>query len=455
MSFRLLIIEDDYALAQMLAMHFEDEGYEVGTAQTCAEAVESLNSEACDLVLLDQQLPDGEGIDLLAAIVEQDADLPIVMMTGAHDLDLAIRAIKCGAFDFVHKPVAIEPLQNTIEKALQHRRLAREVQALQSEARHPVSTAELVGRCDAMLTVSKEIALCSASHANVLITGESGTGKEVVANLIHHHSGLPGPFVAVNCAAIVDTLLESELFGHEKGAFTGAVARKIGKFELAKDGTLFLDEIGEMALPLQAKLLRVLQERSFERVGGNQRLSSNARIIAATNRDLNAEVRARQFREDLLYRLNVVTIELPPLRRRDGDLPLLIGALVEKIARNIHKPIPLVTPEAMGLLTTYDWPGNVRELENTLTQAMVHARKDVLTPDLFHLGVGNAATMSTETGELDERRICRSLDRVEAEHIQQVLDYTGGHKGNTCRILDISRPALDRKIRKYELRVPD
>lgn len=457
MSFRLLIIEDDYALAQMLAMHFEDEGYEVGTAQTCAEAVESLNGDACDLVLLDQQLPDGEGIELLADIVAQDADLPIVMMTGAHDLDLAIRAIKLGAFDFIHKPVAIQALQHTVEKALQNRRLAREVEALQSEIKHPVSTSELIGRCDAMLTVSKEIAMCSASHANVLITGESGTGKEVVANLIHHHSGLPGPFVAVNCAAIVDTLLESELFGHEKGAFTGAVARKVGKFELAKDGTLFLDEIGEIAQPLQAKLLRVLQERTFERVGGNQRLTSNARIIAATNRDLNEAVREKRFREDLLYRLNVVTIELPALRERPGDLPLLIQGLVEKIARGIHKQIPLITPDAMGLLSAYDWPGNVRELENTLTQAMVHARKDVLTPDLFHLGFGTGVggSSATTTAELDENRLRRTLNQVEQEHIQHVLDFTGGHKGNTCRILDISRPALDRKIRKYRLRVPD
>lgn len=450
---RLLIIEDDYALCQMLAMHFDDEGFLVHCAGSCSEGLDNLRTTAVDLVLLDQQLPDGLGIDLLPQLLDLEPDTPIIMMTGAHDLDLAIKAIKLGAYDFVHKPVATEELQNGVERALETRRLTREVEALHDEIPvQPVQTSDLIGKCDAMLTVSKEIALSSGSQTNVLITGESGTGKEVVARLIHQHSGVSGPFVAVNCAAIVDNLLESELFGHEKGSFTGAVARKTGKFELAREGTLFLDEVGEMALPLQAKLLRVLQEKTFERVGGNQKLTTNARIIAATNQDLFKQVEVHQFREDLLYRLNVVTIELPPLRERHGDIALLAQGLIEKIARNLHKSVPVFTEEAMGLLESHPWPGNVRELENTLTQAMVHARNNVLTPDLFLLGSAENLVQTTHSDNKPSMdKVLRTMDDVEAEHIQRVLDYTRGHKGNTCKILDISRPALDRKIKKYDL----
>jgi len=249
----------------------------------------------------------------------------------------------------------------------------------------------------------------------------------------------------------VDTLLESELFGHEKGAFTGAVSRKLGKFELAKDGTLFLDEIGELALPLQAKLLRALQEQSFERVGGTQSINSNARIIAASNRDLLVEVREGRFREDLLYRLNVVSIHLPPLRERPEDIELLAEALMRKISQTLHKPPLLITPQALARLQRHTWPGNVRELENVLTQAMVHARGGALTPDLLSLAEGSERTTPAE---VDAGQVMRSLDKVEAEHIQRVLDHTGGHKSHTCRILGISRPALDRKIKKYGLSLP-
>jgi two-component system response regulator AtoC len=268
---------------------------------------------------------------------------------------------------------------------------------------------------------------------------------------------VPGPFVAINCAAIVDTLLESELFGHEKGAFTGASERKQGKFELAQDGTLFLDEIGELAPALQAKLLRVLQEQTFERVGGSQQLRTNARIIAATHRDLFAEVAAKRFREDLAYRLKVISIHLPSLRERLEDIPLLAEALMERIARKIHKPAAQLTDATLAALKAYDWPGNVRELENLLTQALVHARTDVLTPDLLLFprsgqpgpqASGPTTTVNTSTP------VERTLDQVEAEHIQRVLEYTRGHKGNSCEILGISRPALDRKIKKYDLTLP-
>ena len=307
-----------------------------------------------------------------------------------------------------------------------------------------------------MLQVSKEIALSAESNANVLITGESGTGKELVARLIHSHSCRRGPFVPVNCAAIVDTLLESELFGHEKGSFTGATNRKIGKFELAQDGTLFLDEIGELALPLQAKLLRGLQERVFDRVGGTQQIHTNARVIAATNRDLLEEVKQRRFREDLVYRLHVVSIHLPPLRERREDIPLLTIGLLRKIARDLHKPVLPISDTALAMLERYRWPGNVRELENVLTQAMVHARGSVLTPDLISLEAERDPSTIPAPPRIAAGiyPVLRTMEEVEAEHIQQVLEHTHGHKGKTCEILGISRPALDRKIRKYDLLVP-
>jgi len=454
MSHNLLIIEDDASLNQMLQFHFEDAGHRVKGVSNCTDGLELLRKSAFDLILLDQQLPDGTGLELLRQLCSEDPGQAIVMMTGQHDLELAIQAIKEGAADFIHKPIKIDQLQIVVDRVLENRRLSREVEALQPDPLDRVEQRGLIGRSESMLQVSKEIALCATSNANVLIGGESGTGKEVVARLIHTHSGLSGPFVAVNCAAIVDTLLESELFGHEKGAFTGAVGRKPGKFELAQDGTLFLDEIGELASQLQAKLLRVIQEQVFERVGGTQQIFSNARIIAATHRDLFAEAAAGRFREDLAYRLKVVSIQLPPLRERREDIPLLAKALMERIAHKVHKPVLQITDQALALLQSHDWPGNVRELENLLTQALVQARSSVLTPDLLPFRKSTAPAPAAKLPETGTPPALRTLDQLEAEHIQLVLNHTGGHKGNSCDILGISRPALDRKIKKYELSLP-
>ena len=455
MTTRLLIIEDDDSLNQILQLHFEEQGFLVEGVNRCDHGLEKLKQAAYDLLLLDQQLPDGNGIDLLQKIKDESLDQTVIMMTGQHDLELAIEAIKLGAADFIHKPIKIDELQHVVERVLENQRLSREVKALTPDDSEPRAQQELIGRGEAMLQVSKEIALSAGSSATVLITGESGTGKEVVARLIHNHSGVTGPFVAINCAAIVDTLLESELFGHEKGAFTGANERKQGKFELAQDGTLFLDEIGELAAPLQAKLLRVLQEQTLERVGGSQQIKTNARIIAATNRDLFKEAAEGNFREDLAYRLKVVSIHLPPLRERLEDIPLLAEALIRRIAQKIHKPAAQLTEATLTALKGYAWPGNVRELENLLTQAMVHARGNVLTPDLllFKQPSTNNAE-SSESTVVANGPVERSLDEVEAEHIQRVLEHTHGHKGKSCDILGISRPALDRKIKKYDLTLP-
>ena len=456
MTNRLLIVEDDAALNQMLQFHFEDQGFIVDGAAGCADALALVGRQTYDLILLDQQLPDGTGIGLLEQLIAAQPDQQVVMMTGQHDLELAIEAVQKGAADFVHKPVKTDELSQTIARLLENRRLSLEVEVLRQMAPSPRQDRDLIGRSAVMLAVSKEIALSARSAATVLITGESGTGKEVVARLVHQHSGREGPFVAINCAAIVENLLESELFGHEKGSFTGAQARKLGKFELAMDGTLFLDEVGELAPSLQAKLLRALQERVFERVGGTQQIATTCRVIAATNRDLMAEVAAGRFREDLIYRLRVIHIRMPALRERREDIPLLAEGLLARIAERADKPLPQLTERAMSVLQVYDWPGNVREMENLLTQAMVHARNGIITPDLLvFTGRSEQAVEGAAEQVSPEALVLRTLDQVEEEHVQRVLRYTGGHKGRTSDILGISRPALDRKIVKYNLTLPE
>ena len=443
----LLIVEDDASLSEMLALHFEEQGFGIHSAVTCAEALELARSAQPDLILLDQQLPDGLGNELIPELHGLSPKSRIIMMTGVHDLELAIQAIQDGASDFIHKPVKTGLLQAAVEKALAWRPAPGG-----GENAAPTQVRELIGRSDAMLAVSKQIALSAQSNATVLITGESGTGKEIVARLIHQYSGRPGPFVAINCAAIVDTLLESELFGHEKGAFTGATASKPGRFQQAQDGTLFLDEIGELAPPLQAKLLRALQEQVVEPVGSARPVPVNCRIIAATHRDLFEQAREGRFREDLAYRLEVITIHLPPLRERPEDIPLLIRALLERAASRMERSVPPLTAEAEQRLLEHAWPGNVRELENVLTQALVQARDGMISAEMirFH---GPSVAAEEQPAPVEEPLL--SLEEVEARHIQKVLDHTGGHKGNSCRILGISRPALDRKIRKYGLRLPE
>ncbi len=438
---QLMIVEDDHNLNRILSLHFQEQGFTVASAPDCAQALAALDTHT-DLVLLDQQLPDGNGIDLLPGLLQRRPDLDVIMMTGQHDLELAIQAIHAGAADFIHKPVCTDDLQAAVDKVLARRRVATD----HSSDPRGAPPRELIGRSSAMLAVSKQIALCAGNPASVLISGESGTGKEVVARLIHQHSGRSGPFIAINCAAIVDNLLESELFGHEKGAFTGADARKPGKFELARGGTLFLDEIGELAAPLQAKLLRVLQEKTFERVGGTETLDTDARIIAATHRDLFAEAAAGRFREDLAYRLNVINIQMPPLRDRPEDIPLLTQALLQRISETMNLAMPPIQPDAQRLLNQHHWPGNVRELENVLTQALIEAQGGAITPELLHF-----KQSPPKSGPAGDGPVLRSLDEVEAEHVQRVLDHTGGHKGHSCEILGISRPALDRKIAKYGL----
>jgi two-component system response regulator AtoC len=410
-----------------------------------------------DIVLLDQILPDGSGLEVMQQLLEQSPGLPIIMMTGAHDLELAIKAIQGGAYDFVYKPVQPNELSQTLSRALKQRRLERETDASSAAQKPAGAPSEMIGQSRVMLEISKEIALIAKYDTRILISGESGTGKEVVARAIHSHSDRPGRFLVVNCAATAPHQLKSELFGHEKGAFAGAVYRKLGKFELASDGTLFLDKISELAPPLQDRLLRVLQEGTFERIGSTKQLTTQARVIAATQRDLAAEVKAGRFREDLLYELSVISLQVPPLRERREDIPLLAEGLMTRLADTLHRPPLHITEAVMNLLLAYDWPGNVRELENVIIQALVHARNNVFTPDLLVPSIRGQtlvlppAVPSDSFWNSSGRPL--SLDELEAWHIQRVLNETNGHKGRTCHILGISRPALDRKIGKYGLQL--
>ena len=457
MMSHLLIVEDDKTLCSALETYFQEIGYRVSRAYTVAEADKLAAESSLDIVLLDQILPDGSGLDLMQKLLEQNLGLPIIMMTGAHDLELAIKAIQGGAYDFVYKPVQPNELSQVLNRALKQRQLERETSTLPGDQKQAGSSSEMIGQSRAMLEISKEIALVARYNTRILISGEGGTGKEVIARAIHSHSGRTGRFLMVNCAATDSDQLKSELFGHEKGAFAGAVYRKLGKFELTSDGTLFLDKIEKLAAPLQDKLLQVLQEGTFERIGSTKQLKTQARVIAATQRDLIAEAKAGRFREDLLYQLSVISIHVPPLRERREDIPLLAEGLMARLADALHRSPLRITEAVMNLLLAYDWPGNVRELENVLIQALVHTRSNLFTPDLLAPSIRGqaltpvAAPPSDPFWDSSGRPL--SLDEMEARHIQRVLDETNGHKGRTCHILGISRPALDRKIGKYGLQL--
>ena len=447
----ILIIEDDEVFSELLAMHLEDRNHDPQTAHTLEKARQLLTLNSPDAILLDQQLPDGFGIDILKEIVEQSPHPPVIMITGVSDNRLAIQAMGLGAHDFIRKPMDEIELDTTLCNALKSHRLSRQVSAVTNAEEYQIDIGQIIGRSSSILGICKTIGSVASSNAPILITGESGTGKEVVARALHHHSGRNGLFLPINCSALAENLLESELFGHEKGSFTGAVARKEGKFELAVDGTLFLDELGEMPAALQAKLLRVLQEGSFERVGGTQMQYSNARILAATNRDIKAMVGSGQFREDLFYRLNVIHIHLPPLRERMDDMPLLTEHLLAKINNKQHTTVKHLAENAWHRLKEYPWPGNIRELENILTRAAVLARTDTITADLLALPDNSENGESGTVDDTSSKLRLVSLEELENEHIQKILVHTRWHKGKACEILCISRPALDRKITKYGL----
>lgn len=446
----ILIIDDDAYLAEMLSLHFQDLHYTCKTVHTGNSAKEFLNKNKARLILLDQHLPDTLGIDFLKYVKENTPKQNVVMITGKHDMKLAIEAIKAGAIDYIHKPIDIQELNTAVKKCLAPKNKhtsALNIETPKQKEDEPV----LIGTSKAMLDVVKTIAVASGSDATILVHGETGTGKELVAKAIHYHSKKTGPFIAVNCSAIVDNLLESELFGHEKGAFTGAVERKEGMFTLAQNGTLFLDEIGELSPNLQAKLLRALQEGTYQRVGGTETLKTNAHIIAATHRHLESMINKGMFREDLLYRLKVLTLTIPPLRERMEDLHLLVPHLMQQVTQKMHKNIQGMEDAAMKKMLTYAWPGNVRELENTLTRAVAMSRTGIIQAEHIQFAEHTRPSEMEESLPLTPTKDIESLEDIEKRHISHVLTKTGYHKVKTASILGISRPALDRKIKKYNL----
>src|SRR3954462_5496137 len=375
---RILIVDDDRSIRELLSMHLEERGYAVSVASTGAEGFQLVEETSPSAIILDMRLPDMAGLDLIPELRKRAGETPVLMITAHHDMSTTILAMKAGAFDYIHKPIDIEAFDVALDRALEVSRLSKGTDVVSVESQRPFRMDDLVGTSPAMQQLFKDVGRVAASRATVLIQGESGTGKELIARVIHSYSAPQKPFIAINCSAIVETLLESELFGHEKGAFTGAVQSKPGKFELAEEGSIFLDDMGELSQNLQAKLLRVLQEREVERVGGVRRIPIKARILAATNRTLEDEVHAGRFREDLYQRLKVVTLSLPPLRDRVEDIPILVEHLLVKINQRLHKNLRRVPREVIEKLQKRSWPGNVRGLENVLTRAAVLSQGDIL-----------------------------------------------------------------------------
>jgi DNA-binding NtrC family response regulator len=443
---RILVAEDDRTARLSLTGLLEGEGFQVLSAETGTEAQQILENEEPDAALLDIRMPGLDGLTVLRHAREGGLATPLIVMTAYGDSDTAIEAMKSGAFDYVLKPLDFHQLLPQIERAIEHRRLAAELKSLRSQASADGVAAMMVGRSPAMQQVYKLIGQVAESDATVLIRGESGTGKELVVNAIHFNSRrAKGPLVKVNCASIPETLLESELFGHEKGAFTNAAFRRIGRFEEAGGGTLFLDEIGELAPALQSKLLRAIQERTIERLGTNAPIAVDIRLVAATSRNLEQAVEEGEFREDLYYRLNVITIQLPPLRERRQDIPALVQHFLNRRGRKGS-----ITPEALAMLEEYHWPGNVRELENTVVRALVLAREGIVTKAEIQLRkpseqIGTRWTdqvplevgWQANVGELEKALVVRALRQAE------------GNKSKAAELLGIHRRLLYEKMREF------
>jgi DNA-binding NtrC family response regulator len=445
---RILIVDDDRSIRRTLEKFLGGEGYEVATAHDAPGAIAA--ADTADLMLLDLGLPGGSGFDVLTALADRPRPPTVVVVTARDDMQSTVKAIQLGAYEYLVKPVDIDRLRAVVRHALDSRDTRDQLEAFVTRSAESRLVGDILGRSPAIRDVWKQIGAVSTTRAPVLIAGESGTGKELVARAIHFSSAdRERPFVAVNCTALAPGVLESELFGHVKGAFTGAIADRPGRFELAGKGTIFLDEVAEIPLDLQAKLLRVVQERTFERVGDARPIQLEARIVAATHRDLPAMVARGAFREDLFYRLRVVEITLPPLRDRAGDIPILVEGLLAKINRDLDKDVRYITPAALTRLSAHSWPGNVRELENMLTRAVVLAKADVLDETLLPIGASDPAAGGAEA---DAEGALPTLREIERRHIARVLTHTDWNKRRTCAILDISRPTLDRKIEEYGLR---
>jgi len=448
----ILVVDDDSAHRTMLRTLLSGWGYRVEEADDGATAIAAVEQTPFDLVLMDIRMVTVSGIEALDGIKERNPAIPVVMMTAYSSVETAVDALKKGAYDYLTKPFDFEKLKVTIARALEHIQLKEENRRLREDLARHFDRKQIIGRSPVMLRLLDTVAQVAPSEATVLLTGESGTGKELIAEAVHANSKRKkGPFIKINCAAITETLLESELFGHEKGAFTGADRRKEGRFQQAGGGSIFLDEVSEMSLGMQVKLLRVIQEREVTRVGGGDILPIDVRIIAATNQQLRDLVQDGRFREDLYYRLNVVNIEVPPLRLRREDIPLLAQSFLERFAGQNEKQVDGFTPHAMEELIRYEWPGNVRELMNVVERGVVLARGDYLDFESLLLtaqGLEPAAISGNSTGAVEEEP---TLDNVERATILKTLEATGGNKSEAARRLGITRKTLNNKLRKYGL----
>jgi DNA-binding NtrC family response regulator len=454
---RILIVEDKDSLRQMLATAIKKSGYAVDEANDGPVAIEKIRKRPYHLVITDLRLPNLSGLEVLRAQREVDAAIPVLIMTAFGTIEEAVEAIKDGAFDFLTKPVDISHLSLLIERALQHRILQLENTLLKEEAQERYGIPRIIGESAAIQRVSSDIQRVAPTDATVLLTGESGTGKEVFSRAIHQLSPRRDkPFVTVNCAAIPDTLIENELFGHEKGSYTGATARKAGKFELADQGTIFLDEIGELHISVQAKVLRVIEEQSFERIGGLETLRVNTRVIAATNRNLQEQVERKEFRQDLFFRLSVFPIHIPPLRERTSDLRLLAQFFVDKFARDLHRQGLQLSAEAAQAIDNYSWPGNVRELQNTIERAVILT--DGKQIELRNLNFAFQRTSTADdfahvfdlSGSLSDVA-GRATRTAERSKLRQALELTNWNKTKAAEMLEVSYKTLLSKVKEYEL----
>ncbi|QLA15913.1 sigma-54-dependent transcriptional regulator [Desulfolutivibrio sulfoxidireducens] len=452
---RILVVDDDPGHLSMLTTVLSGWGYLVEGAANGAAALAALRKNPRDLVLTDVRMAGMDGIEVLKAVKDYNPAVPVLIMTAYSSVETAVDALKAGAYDYLIKPLDLDVLRLTMDRALDHLRLRTENRALRERLGREFTSSEIIGQSPPMRELLDMAAMAAPTEATVLITGESGTGKELVARAIHANSPRKnGPLVTVNCAALPETLLESELFGHEKGAFTGADRRREGRFMTADKGTIFLDEIGEMSPATQVKLLRVIQEREIERVGGDRPIGVDVRILAATNRDLKKEVAEGGFREDLYYRLNVLVLSMPPLRRRREDIPLLARHFLEKFAKKNRKTVRDFSPGAMEAFLRHDWPGNVRELENAVERGVILAIGEYLTERELPPGVAAAlaaqATLPAPPDAVAPPDLAgQALEDIEQRAILATLKETGGNKSEAARVLGITRATLHKKLKKY------
>jgi len=445
MKYNLLVVDDEKNIREGLGRALEMDGHKVFLAASGNEAMEVFNREEIDLVISDLKMAGLSGEELLKQIVSQYPTVPVIILTGHGTIESAVRAMHDGAYDFLTKPPNLEHLSVLVKKALSKRELFLQHRELEEELARRTGFPLIIGKSAEMKKILEVVAQVAPTKASVLITGESGVGKEVIADAIHMTSPRKDkPYIKVHCAALSESLLESELFGHEKGSFTGALARRRGRFELAHLGTIFLDEIGDINQNIQIKILRVLQEKKFERVGGEETIEVDARIITATNRDLKAAIEGGTFREDLFYRLNVVNINIPPLRDRPEDIPLLIAAFLKEFAEENGKPIEGIDPKARAVLGRHLWPGNIRELRNCIESAVVMCKGSIITPEDL------PPYINTESDEnFLKLKAGVSWQEAEKQLITFTLHYSGGNKSKTAETLGIGRKTLHRKLKEY------